>query len=251
LNDYVATPEPTAPTAANPVPLHTSLLDDYVERNNYDDDDDEYIADYIDLVLFAIVSNVELTKTYQLNPTESLLLEIRNNSRSIAKAKNCLNIHIRRLIQKFKSDINFDGIMSVIENQLESDPHTVDVDPVMIDHGSNPHIQPTFFLEDANDEDANDEDIAAYIDLIIAAIQSNLQRQMEYLRNPSPQLRQEIREHSMSIATAENCTNVHIQRIVRNFEADIHYDDIMPDDGVADTTISLPFDIAVTQGMEF
>jgi hypothetical protein len=66
----VATNEPTASVDANPVPLHASLLDDYVERNAYNDDDDEYIADYIDLVLFAIVSNNERTKTYQLNPTE-------------------------------------------------------------------------------------------------------------------------------------------------------------------------------------
>ena len=119
----------------------------------------------------------------------------------------------------------------------------MDVDSVKIDLDMNLHIQPTFFLEDANDED-----IAAYVDLLIAAIHTNLQRQMEYLRNPSPQLRQEIREHSMSLATAEKCTNVHIQRIVRNFKADIHYDDIMPDDGVDDTTITLPSDITVTPG---
>ncbi len=87
LDNYVATNEPTASIEANPVPLHTSLLDDYIERNAYDDNDDEYIADYIDLVLFAIVSNVERTKTYKLNPTKSLLLEIRNHSLSIVKQK--------------------------------------------------------------------------------------------------------------------------------------------------------------------
>jgi hypothetical protein len=42
----------------NPVPLHPSLLDDYVELNNFDDSDDDYISDYIDLVLFAIVTTI-------------------------------------------------------------------------------------------------------------------------------------------------------------------------------------------------
>jgi hypothetical protein len=122
----------------------------------------------------------------------------------------------------------------------------VDVDLAKVDSVSNLHIQPIFFLEDANDDE-----IAAYIDLIIAAINANLKRHMEYLRNPSSQLQQEIRKRFTSIATAENCTNVHIQRIIRNFTAEIHYDAIMFDDGVADTTITIPTDIAVTPGVEF
>jgi hypothetical protein len=53
------------PHANNPVPLHTSLLDDYVAMNAYNDDDDEYIADYIDLVMFEIVSNLERVKAFR------------------------------------------------------------------------------------------------------------------------------------------------------------------------------------------
>jgi hypothetical protein len=203
--------EPTESIEDNPVPLHASLLNDYIDRNDYDNDDDEYVADYIDLVLFAIVSNLERTKVYQLTPTESLLMEIRNASQSIARAENCLNPHINRIILKFKSDINYDGIMSA-----------VDLDYTTDDFEFNSHIQPTFFLEDADENE-----IAAYIDLIMAAIRTNMRRQVEYLKNPSPQLQQEIREHSTSIVTAENCTNVHIKRIISAFRANVHYDDIM------------------------
>jgi hypothetical protein len=37
------------------VPLDSSLLADYVQHNAYDENDDEYLTDYIDLTLFAIV----------------------------------------------------------------------------------------------------------------------------------------------------------------------------------------------------
>jgi hypothetical protein len=207
LDTYVAPNEPNASidAIANPVPLHASLLDDYVERNAYDDDDGEYIADYIDLVLFAIVSNVERAKQFQLNPTTLLLLEIRRHSLSIVRAENCLNIHIQRHIQKFKSDIHYDGILSAIEDRVP-----------------NLHVQPIFFLDDANEDE-----IAAYIDLIIAAIRANLERHTAYLLSPSSPLQQEIRAHSTSIATAVSCTNFHIQRIIRNFKATVHYDAIM------------------------
>ncbi len=70
---------------------------------------------------------------------------------------------------------------------------------------ANNHIQLIFFLDDADNAE-----IAIYIDFIIAAIHANLKRHMEYLRNPSPQLQREITEHSMSIAAAEKCMNVHI-----------------------------------------
>ena len=53
----------------NPVPLHSSLLDDYVDTNHFDDGDEEYMNDYIDLVLYAIVLNIERQKAYQSNPT--------------------------------------------------------------------------------------------------------------------------------------------------------------------------------------
>ncbi len=118
LDTHVAPNELTASIDAHPVPLHASLLDDYVERNAFDDEDDEYITDYIDLVLFAIVSNAERAQKFQLNPTTLLLLEIRKHSSSIGRAGNCLNIHIQHLIQKFKSDINYDRLLSDIKNSV-------------------------------------------------------------------------------------------------------------------------------------
>jgi hypothetical protein len=81
------------------------------------------------------------------------------------------------------------------------------------------HIQPTFFLDDADDNE-----VADYIDLVILAIITNMDRQTTYLRNPSIPLRREIIEHDMFITTAENCTNVHIQRIIRSFKTSIRYD---------------------------
>jgi hypothetical protein len=205
LDTCVAPTGPTESPDTTPVPLHASLLDDYVARNAYDDDDDEYIADYIDLVLFAIVSNIERARNFQLNPTALLLLEIRQHSFSIVRAENCLNIHVRRLIQKFKSDIHYESTLSAIEDCV-----------------SNLHVPPIYFLADANEDE-----IAAYIDLIIAAIHANLTRNTTYLLNPSPELQQSIREHSASITTAENCTNVHIRRIIQNFKSDVNYDAIM------------------------
>jgi hypothetical protein len=80
------------------------------------DDDDEYIADYIDLVLYAIVSNIERQKGYQSNPTDALLQEILNHSASITRAENCLNIHIRRIIRNFKTSINYDACMLGLDN---------------------------------------------------------------------------------------------------------------------------------------
>ena len=75
-----------------------------------------------------------------------------------------------------------------------------------------------------NDED--DDQIAAYIDLIILAIVTNMERQHAYRAAPSVQLRHEITEHSRFITNAELCTNVHIQRIIRNFKTSIKYDDL-------------------------
>ena len=58
------------------VPLHPDLLHDYVEYNSFDDGDDEYVSDYIDLILLAIITQVERCKTYSLNPTTALMDEI-------------------------------------------------------------------------------------------------------------------------------------------------------------------------------
>jgi hypothetical protein len=83
-------------------------------------------------------------------------------------------------------------------------------------------IQPKFFLVDADDNE-----VADYIDLIILAIVNNMERQDAYLRNPSTQLRREILENSTFITTAENCTKIHIQRIIRSFKTSIHYHEVI------------------------
>jgi hypothetical protein len=90
---------------ANPVLLHPSLLDDYVANNSYDESDDEYISDYIDLTLFAIVQNIERQREYRLNPSDALRNEIAIHSGSITRAEICLNIHIQRIIREFKRSI--------------------------------------------------------------------------------------------------------------------------------------------------
>jgi len=236
------------PHADNPVLLHTSPLEDYVAMNAYDDDDTEYIANYIDLVLFAIVSNLERVKVFHQNPTDALLQEIHNHSASITNAENCLNVHIRRLVGKFKLDVNYDGLMSEVSTSVtriaveQDNPKVLDVpidertDGLLdldVDLFTHAHIQPIFFLDDADDAE-----IAAYIDAILAAIRINLKRIRAYLKRPSPQLRREIIEHSASLTTAENCTNVHIQRIIRNFKVDIQYHDIKFDAEVDDGNTS-------------
>ncbi len=185
--------------------------------NAYNDDDDEYIADYIDLVMFAIVSNIERVKVFRQNPTNALQQVIHAQSNSITRAENCLNVHIQRLIRKFKSDVNYEGIMSdvpffdipniqtpdaevpTIPSDIASAHVCIDdqlgMSDLDVDSIANDHIQSIFFLDDADDAE-----IAAYIDVIIAAIHTNMQRHLIYLRNPSPQLKHTIIEHSQSIA---------------------------------------------------
>ena len=98
----------------NPVPLLASLLEDYVNQNNFDDEDDEYISDYIDLVIFAIITNIERMNAYQHHPCNALMHEIHEHSASITRAENCLNVHIRRIIRQFKTTIKYDETMSHI-----------------------------------------------------------------------------------------------------------------------------------------
>ncbi len=73
--------------------------------------------------------------------------------------------------------------------------------------------------------DDTDEEVSAYIDLIILAIVTNAKRHEAYIQHPSVELLQEIHEHSTYITAAEGCTNVHIQRIIRNFKSLIKYAD--------------------------
>ncbi len=94
------------------VPLHVHLLADYIEHNAYNDDDDEYVSEYIDLVIFAIITNIERYNTYVLNPTAELLAEIQVHSGYISMAESCLNVHIQRIIRTFKASLYYDELMS-------------------------------------------------------------------------------------------------------------------------------------------
>jgi hypothetical protein len=85
----------------SPVPLDSSLLADYIQHNAYDENDDEYITDYIDLTLFAIVQNMERLDEFRVNPTSTLMQDITEHSITITLAENCLNVHIQRIIRNF------------------------------------------------------------------------------------------------------------------------------------------------------
>jgi hypothetical protein len=116
-----------------PVPLHPDLLNDYVEHNNFDEDEDECISDYIDLILFAIVTQMERFKTYLLNPTIALLSEIRTHDLYISNAESSLNVHIIRIIHNFKVSVNYDACMPSTQNELtdaakESKSITIEID---------------------------------------------------------------------------------------------------------------------------
>ncbi len=92
---------------------------------------------------------------------------------------------------------------------------------VIMGSDEDPHVplQPIFSLDDADEDD-----VAEYIDLIILAIVTNMTRHTTYLLNPSTRLRRDILQHDVYISTAEACTNVHIQRIIRTFKTSIFYD---------------------------
>jgi hypothetical protein len=94
------------------VPLHPELLNDYVVSNSYDEDDDEYISDYIDLILFAILTQIERQKIYLRHPTNALLEEILTHSTYISRAESSLNVHIVRIIHNFKASTQYDAWMS-------------------------------------------------------------------------------------------------------------------------------------------
>ena len=72
--------------------------------------------------------------------------------------------------------------------------------------------------------DDNEEAISDYIDLVLFAIVQNTKRHQEFLLNPNPDLSRQMAEHSEYITNAENCLNVHIRRIIRNFKTQIGYD---------------------------
>ncbi len=56
-----------------------------------------------------------------------------------------------------------------------------------------------------------------------------MERLEEFRVNPTAALREDITEHFLTITHAENCLNVHIQRIIRNFKRSINYDANMAD----------------------
>ncbi len=108
----------------SPVPLHPDLLNDYVEHNSFDDDDDEYISDYIDLILFSIVTQMERLQSYLSNPTIALLGEIRAHDTYISNAESSLNVHITRIIRNFKVSVGYDECMSRTTTQTTTDAAT-------------------------------------------------------------------------------------------------------------------------------
>ena len=97
-----------------------------------DEDNDEHISDYIDLILFAIVTNLDRHKAYLLNPTVSLLNEIHEHSTYIANAESSLNIHIWRIIQNFKATLHYDAYMSCSDTDAFTTAHTA-IEQVEID----------------------------------------------------------------------------------------------------------------------
>ena len=75
--------------------------------------------------------------------------------------------------------------------------------------------------------EGTDDEISAYIDLVILAIVTNINRQQRYSQNPSDGLLKEIQEHSAYITSAEECTNIHIRRIIREFKTLINYEETL------------------------
>jgi hypothetical protein len=99
-------------------------MDNEPNPDTIDEDDDEDISDYIDLILFAIVTNMERHKAYFLNQTRPLLDEIYEHSTYIANAESSLNIHIRRIIHNFKATIHYDALMSCDDMDTFTTAHT-------------------------------------------------------------------------------------------------------------------------------
>jgi hypothetical protein len=75
------------------------------------DDDEDTISDYIDLVLFAIVQNMKRHQEFSLTQNPGLLQQMAEHSEYITNAENCLNIHIRRIIRNFKTQVGYDACM--------------------------------------------------------------------------------------------------------------------------------------------
>ena len=103
------------------VTLHPDLLNDDVEHNSFDEGDDEYVSDYIDLILLAIIQQVERYKTYHLNPTPALFDELQAHEAYISNAESSLNVHIVRIIQNFKTIICYDTYLSSPKSQIKID----------------------------------------------------------------------------------------------------------------------------------
>ena len=81
-------------------------------HNHYDDDDEDSISEYIDLILYAIVQNIERQREYRLSPKPQLLRDIHQHSSYITNAENCTNIHIQRIIRQFKTSVGYDPMTS-------------------------------------------------------------------------------------------------------------------------------------------
>jgi hypothetical protein len=66
---------------------------------------------------------------------------------------------------------------------------------------------------------------------------------------------QDINEHSDSITRAENCLNVHIRRIIRNFKTTVKYDELMSSvnlaNGAVDKEVEATNEVEITNGITF
>ena len=77
-----------------------------------DDEDDDQIAAYIDLVILAIIKNMEHQQVYIESPSAQLRHEIAEHSKFINNAETCMNIHIKKIICNFKTLIKYDEVMT-------------------------------------------------------------------------------------------------------------------------------------------
>ena len=76
-------------------------------------------------------------------------------------------------------------------------------------------------------DEHDDTATAEYIDLVILAIFQNIERQQEYLKHPTTELKHDVHRHSQYILRAENQMGIHTRRIINNFKTLIRFEECM------------------------
>ena len=89
-----------------------------VPSASLDDAEDDDTADYIELIILAIIKNMERQQAYRAAPSVQLRREIKEHSRFITNAKNCTSKHIQRSNRNFKQTIKYDDLVS--DNDTET-----------------------------------------------------------------------------------------------------------------------------------